>query len=58
MTGAQGLGFCKEDAEAKKINYLIGYSLHSCLMWEILTGCCDCLFLRFTFSDSRAPTMG
>ena len=28
----------KEDTEAKKGNYLIGYSLNGCLIWENLVG--------------------
>lgn len=32
-------GFYREDVEAKRGNYLIGYSLSSCLFWESLIGC-------------------
>ena len=52
--------FCREHVETKQTNYLIGYSLRSCLIWESLV-CYLFLvvfklcFLRFKCSD---PVLG
>ena len=47
---SQGQGFYREDAEVKQSNYLIGYSLISCL-GKAQLAVYDGLFLSFTFSD-------
>lgn len=46
-----GKDFYREEVEAKQGNYLLDYSLSSCLLWENLVGC-D-LFLGFDFLDLR-----
>ena len=40
LTGARGKAFIEQTwKEAKQGNYLIGYSLSGCLIWENLVGC-------------------
>ena len=42
-------GARSDDSEAKQRNYLIGYSLSGCLIWESLVGCLWLVVLKFHF---------